>query len=212
LERTVVRPHKDQMPDALSTITTPSESFLKILGSKFYGHILPTGSMAAAEAILKEFQLRFADATHVCYALRLGLLGDQYRYSDAGEPKNTAGLPIYNALRSAGISNVLCLVVRYYGGTKLGTGGLIEAYRSAAAEAILQAKLEPIIDKVMVEFTCAYQALPDLYAFLKKNSLSMHSQDLAERARILVWLERARLSLIDEADFTYKNINFTLIQ
>ncbi len=200
------------MGESLFTITGPAESFLKISGSKFYGYLLPARTTEEAETILNDYQARFADATHVCYAFRLGLNGQNYRYSDAGEPKNTAGLPIYNALRSASISNVICMVVRYYGGTKLGAGGLVEAYRSSAAEAASSAQLEKIVDRVEVEFTCGYPSLPDLYLFLKRNHLEPATQDLAEQARILVWLERERLSILNEAGFAYKNINFKLIQ
>lgn len=200
------------MAGGLFTVSAPAESFLKIQGSRFHGFVQPARSLPEAEATLKEYQIRYADATHVCYAFRVGLLGDQFRYSDAGEPKNTAGLPIYNALRSASLSNVVCMVVRYYGGTKLGTGGLIEAYRAAAVEAIAQAALEQIVDRVMVEFSCAYPALPDLYSFLKRGGFATSGQTLEERAAILVWMERERLSELDEADLAYKNIFFRQVQ
>lgn len=200
------------MAEPLIGPTVPAESFQKILASKFYGYLVPAATVGEAETTLKEYQARYADATHVCYAFRIGLQGEHYRYSDAGEPKNTAGLPIYNALRSAGVSNAICMVVRYYGGTKLGTSGLIEAYRDVAAEAVSLATLEPIIDRVQVAFACRYPALPDLYLFLKRNNLQPAHQDLAEQARILVWLERERLSILSGADLDYKGIKFEVMQ
>lgn len=108
----------------------------KIKGSRFIADAIPVSSPEAADRQLGVIRKTYHDATHHCFAYRLGLTGDPYRSSDDGEPSGSAGAPILRQIESSGLSDVLIVVTRYFGGTKLGTGGLIRAYGNAA-EAVL---------------------------------------------------------------------------
>jgi putative IMPACT (imprinted ancient) family translation regulator len=126
------------------TIAAPAEAALKERASRFRAFAYPVASEAEVKARLKALRAEFPDATHICYAFRLGPRGDIWAASDNGEPGGSAGRPIYGRLLSAGVSDTLVAVVRWFGGKKLGVPGLIAAYKTAAAEALAVAQ---IIDK-----------------------------------------------------------------
>jgi len=110
---------------------------IKEKGSRFISYLYPTATKEEAEAIIQKLRKKYHDATHVCFAYRLGEGEENYfRYNDDGEPSGTAGIPIYTEIKSKDYFNVLTAVIRYYGGTKLGTGGLVRAYGGAAAKVI----------------------------------------------------------------------------
>lgn len=123
------------------TVLEATEGLYKEKGSKFLSFLHPVENRGQVDELLKKYKEKYYDARHVCFAFRLGLNGEDYRAYDDGEPAHTAGDPILNQLRSSGITNVLLVVVRYFGGTKLGVSGLIIAYKEAAADAIRQAHL-----------------------------------------------------------------------
>jgi len=121
------------------TISDRTESFHKDRGSKFYGFACPVSSQEQVDSHLNALKEEYPDATHHCYAFRLGADGSDYRYSDDGEPSNSAVSPIYRQLLSHDLTNTLVVVVRYYGGKKLGVPGLIDAYGTAAHESLKMA-------------------------------------------------------------------------
>jgi uncharacterized YigZ family protein len=131
------------------TIGFSSESTFKISGSKHLSFAFPIQTEQEAVEIIKHFKMKFIDATHHCYAYKIS--DNIYKINDDGEPSGTAGKPIYGQILSAGITNVLIIVVRYFGGTKLGTGGLIEAYKTAAKLAI---EASEVVEK---DFLLAYE-------------------------------------------------------
>jgi uncharacterized YigZ family protein len=157
------------MGDTYRTIGKQGHSVHRVLGSKHLGFAIPIHSEAEAKECLITFRDKYHDAHHVCYAFRCGRV-DVQRNSDDGEPSGTAGKPIAGAILSAGITQVLVIVVRYFGGTKLGTGGLIQAYKTAAQEAIEDARVveDEWLDKVLI--TCDYQDLPQVMMMLKHLS------------------------------------------
>src|SRR5690554_4827240 len=110
-------------------------------GSKFIGFAIPVNDEEEAKEEVKELWKLHPDATHICYAYRLGLEGEIYRANDDGEPSGSAGLPIYNQILSKGLTNVLVASVRYYGGTKLGVPGLVKAYKQSARMVLDEAKI-----------------------------------------------------------------------
>ena len=122
--------------DYFYTIKKRSEGFYKEKGSKFIGIAIPVISEEDIKTSLLEIKTQYYDARHHCYAWVLGNNGTAYRVNDDGEPNHSAGDPILGQIRSSNLTNVLVVVVRYFGGTKLGVSGLINAYRTAAAEAI----------------------------------------------------------------------------
>lgn len=131
----------DQTNTRFRTISDPTESFHKERGSKFYGFAYPVNSQDEVDSHLNELKEEYSDATHHCYAFRLGADGSDFRYSDDGEPSNSAGSPIYRQLLSHDLTNTLVVVVRYYGGKKLGVPGLIDAYGTAAHESLNTAQV-----------------------------------------------------------------------
>lgn len=123
------------------TITKSSEGVYKEKGSTFIGYAFPILDEETFKTTLAELKKEHPNAVHFCYAFRLNPYGNNYRYSDDGEPANTGGKPIYGQLLSFDVTNIALVVIRYYGGTKLGVGGLITAYKEAAKEALLSAEI-----------------------------------------------------------------------
>lgn len=124
------------MVDRFLSLKGYSEGFLKVKGSRFLAYAWPVSSVEEIESLLAEKRKVHWDSRHVCFAWRLGPEGKSWRAYDAGEPSHSAGDPILNALRSFDLTNCLAVVVRYFGGTKLGISGLVEAYRTATEDAI----------------------------------------------------------------------------
>ncbi len=138
-------------------------------GSKFFGYLFPVFSNEAFEDKIKELKTLYADATHVCSACVLGLDRDFQKFSDDGEPGNSAGRPILYALLSKNITYVGCAVVRYYGGKKLGIPGLIEAYGGTAEASIASAKFKTLIVKTIIKCTISAAKAYLLYNYLAKQ-------------------------------------------
>ena len=127
-------------PDSYLTAASEASTEIKIKGSRFIGQVYLCDDDNKAREVLDGVRKKYFDATHNCYAWRVGIGQDmQFKYSDDGEPNGTAGKPIYDQLDGAGLTDVIIIVTRYFGGTKLGTGGLTHAYSDCAAEAIKKA-------------------------------------------------------------------------
>ena len=122
--------------DTYLTVARLSEGLYKEKMSKFISFAVPVSTLDEAKEAIARYQKEYYDARHVCWAYMLGAARTEYRVNDNGEPSGTAGKPILGQINSFGLTNVLIVVVRYFGGIKLGTSGLIEAYRAAAADAI----------------------------------------------------------------------------
>ena len=150
-------------------IKTGSKAEIKRSSSKFLGFLEPAASEEEAEAILARFREEYSDATHVCYAMILGTDRQFQKFSDAGEPSNSAGRPIINTLLSSGISFALGVVVRYYGGKKLGIPGLIEAYGTCIQECLNQCTIEKIELKDSIKCSIAPENQYHLFNFLNQN-------------------------------------------
>ena len=121
------------MKDTYQTIASPSEEILfKEKGSKFFGYAYPITSEAEVKPILEVLRKKHPTACHYCYAYQIGTEKTNYRANDDGEPSNSAGMPIYGQIQSFSVTNILIVIVRIFGGTKLGVGGLITAYKTAA--------------------------------------------------------------------------------
>lgn len=128
-----------QQVDVYTTISEPSEGIYKEKGSKFLAFAFPVMEEEQIKNHIQELKQKYYDARHHCYAWQLGLDDNHFRVNDDGEPSGTAGKPIHGQIRSHGITNLLIVVVRYFGGTKLGTSGLINAYKCASANALANA-------------------------------------------------------------------------
>ena len=137
------------------TIAEPAEAIYKERSSKFLTYAYPVESEEEIKELLDALRKEYYDATHHCYAYRLGPQGEHYRANDDGEPSGTAGKPILGQLLSADLTNCLVVVVRYFGGTKLGVSGLIQAYKESTADVIAVSKIiEKTVDRIIkVDFS-----------------------------------------------------------
>lgn len=138
------------------TVKAPSSIEIVINRSRFIGQCIPLPSEAAALEQLSAIRKRYWDATHNCYAYSFGQRGEIARFSDDGEPGGTAGLPMMDALRGAGVTDVICVVTRYFGGILLGTGGLVRAYGRACSESIRAAGVVRMVPCDLVRFEVPY--------------------------------------------------------
>ena len=141
------------MEDTYKTIEGQSESVYTEKRSKFIAIAIPVRTLAEIKQYLEEYQKKYYDARHVCYAYMLGAERKDFRANDNGEPSGTAGKPILGQINSNELTDILVIVVRYFGGIKLGTSGLIVAYRTAAAQAIAEATvIEKTVDQDVPAF------------------------------------------------------------
>ncbi|WP_329904398.1 YigZ family protein [Porphyromonas pogonae] len=170
--------------DTYRTIETPSEGLFTDKRSKFISFALPVTSVEQAMEILSIYRKKFYDARHICWAYRLGSQGELYRFNDDGEPSGTAGKPIYGQLLSYDLTDIMVLVVRYFGGVKLGTGGLIVAYRNATISALeIVNVIEKIVNsEIIVNF--AYELLGEVMRIVKDFDAKITEQDFRENCRI----------------------------
>ena len=144
-----------EFKDSYLTIAEPAEAIYKERSSKFLTYAYPVESEEEIKELLDTLRKQYYDATHHCYAYRLGPQGETFRANDDGEPSGTAGKPILGQLLSAELTNCLVVVVRYFGGTKLGVSGLIQAYKESTAEVIAVSNIiEKTVDKIIkVDFS-----------------------------------------------------------
>jgi uncharacterized YigZ family protein len=155
------------------TLALRSEGEYKEKGSKFIGIAQACYSEEEAKKILDQWHREHHQARHLCYAYRFGVDQKQFRSNDDGEPNNSAGPPILGQITAFDLSNVLIGVVRYYGGTKLGVGGLINAYRTAAKEAVENGDIIELEVFKWVRLSFEYSDMPHVMNILKKNDLKM---------------------------------------
>jgi uncharacterized YigZ family protein len=160
------------------TIQTSAEGFYKEKGSKFLAFAVPVSSEEEIKAFIAQKRKAHPQAVHVCSAFRIGADHKLYRSSDDGEPSNSAGPPILGQIQAFDLTNVLVAVVRYYGGTNLGVGGLINAYRTAAKEALEAAQVVEKEEEVELTLTFSYQKMHLVMDFLKKEKIQILDQRL----------------------------------
>ena len=156
--------------DTFTTIAGETGAVFTEKRSKFIAAALPVRTVEEVKAHLETFQKKYYDARHVCYAYMLGAERKDFRANDNGEPSGTAGKPILGQINSRGLTDVLVVVVRYFGGIKLGTGGLIVAYRTAAAMALDEAEtVEKTVDET-VTVAFEYPFMNDVMRIVKEES------------------------------------------
>lgn len=158
------------MSDTFRTIASSSEGSYKEKGSKFLSFAFPVKNVDEINQILAQYRKQYYDARHICYAYMLGNAKNEWRANDDGEPSGTAGRPILGQINSFELTNVLVIVVRYFGGILLGTGGLITAYKEASRDALEQAGIvEQIIDEIIsIEFD--YLLMNEVMRIVKEMS------------------------------------------
>ena len=192
--------------DSYHTLAGPAEAIYKEKSSKFLAYAYPVESEEEIRTLLDALRKKYYDATHHCYAWRLGPHGETFRANDDGEPSGTAGKPILGQINSRELTDVLVIVVRYFGGIKLGTSGLIVAYRMAASLALDEA---PVIEKTVDEDVAVafeYPFMNDIMRIVKEESPEILEQsydmDCLMRLRIrksMMGKLRARLEKVETA-------------
>lgn len=148
------------------TIAQNVEQETEIKKSRFIGKLFKVRDLDEVEAILSKLRQEYSDATHICYAYRIN---DRVKFSDDGEPGGTAGLPIMEVLDKNNMDFVLAVVIRYFGGIKLGSGGLVRAYSSSVAELIKKAEKKELIEGYKIEIVCSYEKSKQLDYILKEK-------------------------------------------
>jgi len=162
--------------DSFHTVTTPTEGIYKEKGSKFLAFSMPVENSEQVKELVKTFKKEYYDARHVCYAYMLGAERKEWRANDDGEPSGTAGRPILGQINTRELTNILVIVVRYFGGILLGTGGLTVAYKEAAADALNQAEIiEKTVDcEMTIHFE--YSIMNSVMRIVKETSAMILEQ------------------------------------
>jgi len=170
--------------DNYKTITSKSEGFYKEKGSKFISFAIPVLNEADVKEFLEKTKKEYHDAKHVCFAYILGFDKSAYRMNDDGEPSGTGGRPIYGQLLSFDLTNTLVAVVRYFGGTKLGVSGLMNAYKTAAQEALNNAEIVTLKITDVYEIIYAYSVMNDVMRIMKEENLEQTASSFGLECRI----------------------------
>lgn len=164
------------MQDSFRTISQPSEGIYTEKRSKFLAFAIPVENVEEIKDIVAQYQKKYYDARHVCYAYMLGAERTEFRANDNGEPSGTAGKPILGQINSNELTNILIIVVRYFGGIKLGTSGLIVAYKQAAAEAIAAAEIIERTVDTDITFLFEYPFMNDVMRIVKEENPQIVNQ------------------------------------
>ncbi|WP_309065386.1 IMPACT family protein [Microbacterium sp.] len=190
----------ESQPSHPATIARPVEHELVIRKSRFIAHVAPVTSPEEADGIIVDVKRRHWDARHNCSAQVTGLHGDRARSSDDGEPSGTAGMPMLEVLRRRGLTDVVAIVTRYFGGVKLGAGGLVRAYSSAVSEAL---DLASLVDRRMLAEAVIVASHADagrldnlLREWASGNDAALGEPEYGAQATFAVWTPPARLGAL----------------
>ncbi len=186
---------------AFRTVSSTGQGIFKDKGSKFISFAFPVANESEVRNFLDQVRKEYFDARHHCFAWILGPEKKHYRSFDDGEPNHSAGDPILGQIRSRDLTNVLVIVVRYFGGTKLGVSGLINAYKTVAAEALDNAGVREESVTVNVRIEYEYDATPEVMRLVKEFQLNILAEEFTDRgvmrAQVLL---RHYMSLIEKVD------------
>ena len=181
------------MDDTFKTIAAPAEGTYSEKRSKFLAFAIPVRTLDEVKELVKEYQKKYYDARHACYAYMLGHERKDFRANDNGEPSGTAGKPILGQINSNELTDILIIVVRYFGGIKLGTSGLIGAYKTAAADAIANATIieKTVDDDVTVFFE--YPFLNDVMRIVKEEDPQVVEQVFEMDCKMTLRIRRSKM-------------------
>ena len=185
------------MDDLYKTITKPSiETLFKDRNSKFYGYAFPVTEEASVKDFLEFLRKKHHTARHFCYAWQLGTESVRFRANDDGEPSNSAGMPIYGQIQSFEVTNILVVSVRYFGGTKLGVGGLINAYRASARLTLESSAIEEKTIDESFQLNFQYDLMSKVLRILKENSITITRQKLEMDCEIIIAVRKSHVQKI----------------
>ena len=184
--------------DSYQSILQRAEGIYKEKGSKFLSFAIPVCSVDDAKMVLQSFRANYHDARHICYAYVIGYPNSIVRSSDDGEPSGTAGKPILAQIQAKQLSDVMVVVVRYFGGVLLGTGGLVVAYREATVDALNNTTVYTKIVEQALTIQCAYPQLNEVMKIIKDNNLTIISQTLEISCTLKVQIRLSNFETITE--------------
>ncbi len=180
------------------TLTAPTQAIIREKMSKFIAFASPVQSVEQAKEFIADVANKYHDARHVCWAYMIGAECNEFQSNDNGEPSGTAGKPILGQIRSAGITNVAIAVVRYFGGIKLGTSGLIVAYREAARSAIEAGEKVTCYEMASLTFTFPYMAMNDVMRVVKEMGVKVEDQQCDNSCRMTLSIRRDYLEKLSQ--------------
>ncbi|MDR2293511.1 MAG: YigZ family protein [Prevotellaceae bacterium] len=186
------------MNDKYKTIESQTTGIYKEKGSKFLSFACPVYSENEIKLIIAQIKKEYFDARHHCYAYRLGISGEIFRVNDDGEPSGTAGRPIYGQMLSFDVTNILIVVVRYFGGTKLGTSGLINAYKTAAADALKNAKITEQTEQQIVSLRFCYSAINNIMKLVKDEKIEILEKITELDCCMKIKIDKSKMAMILE--------------
>tara|TARA_B110000495_G_scaffold14492_1_gene10453 strand:+ start:489 stop:1097 length:609 start_codon:yes stop_codon:yes gene_type:complete len=187
------------MNDIYKTIEKPSiETLFKDRNSKFYGYVFPVKTEDDVKISLELLRKKHHTAGHFCYAWQLGVESIRFRANDDGEPSNSAGMPIYGQIQSFEVTNILVVSVRYFGGTKLGVGGLINAYRSSARLALESSIIEEKTVDIFYKLNFQYDLMSKVMRTLKENSIIIQHQKFEIDCEMIIAVRKSNAKKVFE--------------
>jgi len=189
--------------DSFRTITKSSRIEIKVNKSAFIANSFPVKNKEEAEMKTDEIRKEFFDARHHPYACKFGITEDKIKFSDDGEPSGTSGKPILKAIEKFKITDALIIVTRYFGGVKLGTGGLKRAYFEAAELCISESGITEKLITIEVQIECDYKYINNVMRLIEKYELKIKDNKSADRIKLII---DTRLSLIEPFKSDYTNI------
>jgi uncharacterized YigZ family protein len=197
--------------DEYHTLQDVSQGLYKEKGSKFIAIASPVSSTDDVRLQLEQLRKRYHDARHHCYAYRIGEEPYDFRYNDDGEPSGTAGKPIFGQIQSFELTNVLVVVIRYFGGVKLGTGGLIQAYRASARDAIINGKIVTKTWMASLEIHFNYLQMNDVMRIIKEEGLRIVNQESGDKSCILLEARKGSLEALVKRYSSLEDVDCTVI-
>lgn len=184
------------MSDTYKTIISEAEGLYKEKGSKFLSFAMPVSTADQAKEIVKEYRKKYYDARHVCYAYMIGAERTDFRANDDGEPSGTAGRPILGQINSRELTNILVIVIRYFGGVLLGTGGLVVAYKEATADALNQTEIiEKTVD-IRISISFDYVLMNDVMRVIKDVNAQITAQTYVNQCMMQLSIRKQDAELL----------------
>jgi uncharacterized YigZ family protein len=198
--------------DSYRTVAAPSEEVLfKEKNSKFFGYVFPVSDEIRVKPIIEQLRTLHPGASHFCYAWQIGTGDGRHRANDDGEPSGTAGLPIYGQIQRFGVTNVLVVVVRFFGGTKLGAGGLVSAYRSAAQLALEAASIVEKSIELRYRLSFSYADIEKVMRIVREKKIGIISQTLELDCVMEIAVAKARSNATLDAFKPLYNVTVSAI-
>ncbi len=199
----------DSVSDEYFSIAGESTASYREKASKFLAFAYPVTSADEVKRCLEVLKKLHFDANHHCYAYRIGHENEQYRVNDDGEPSGSAGRPIYGQILSRGLTDVLVVVVRYFGGTKLGVPGLINAYKTAAREALANAEIitKTVTLNIIVRFE--YEMMNQVMRIIKEESTKVTKQTIGESCELIIASKKSSVEKIEQRLRKLRNVEVT---